>query len=289
MIRLRTEFHQALANHENIFDVILSLEGQIVRQREGRRTVFFSLGGQNYVVKVHQGIGWREIIKNILQLRWPVVSAKNEWQALARLAQLGIATTVPVGYGIRGHNPARLESFVITEALQDTVTLEVFCQTWHHDPPQHGSALRLKRLLIKKVAEIAQQLHSNGINHRDFYLCHFRLQLPLEPTNPLSQTNPRLYLMDLHRAQIRSNTPRRWIIKDIGSLYFSVLEIGLTQRDLLRFMMYYCGQPLKKVLQEKPFFWRSVQQRARRLFRKLHGKEPPLKAYPDLARRLMRH
>jgi hypothetical protein len=153
--------------------------------------------------------------------------------------------------------------------------LEVFCRSWRQYPPRYGSSLRLKRLLIKKVAEIARQLHSNGINHRDFYLCHFRLQLPLEPEFIAWQTHLRLYLMDLHRAQMRRRTPQRWIIKDIGSLYFSAMDIGLTQRDLLRFMSRYEGQPMKTALQEKPLFWRGVQRRAERLFRKIHGREPP--------------
>ncbi len=280
MITLRADVRQALLAEGNLFNTILSLNGRVVRQREGRRTVFFTLAGQDYVVKAHQGVGWQEIAKNLLQLRWPVVSAKNEWQALARLRQLGVATTVPVGYGIRGRNPARLQSFVITEALQDTVTLEVFCRAWHQYPPRHGTSLRLKHLLIWKVAEVARQLHSHGINHRDFYLCHFRLQLPCELKNISNQTVPCLYLMDLHRAQIRHRTPRRWVIKDIGSLYFSAMDIGLTQRDLLRFMRCYRDQSLRTVLQEKPLFWRAVQRRAERLFRKIHGKEPPLKRFP---------
>lgn len=272
MITLRSDFHRALPRQENIFDTILFFEGQVVRQREGRRTVFFTLAGQDYVIKAHQGVGWKEIAKNILHLRWPVISAKNEWQALARLGQLGVATAVPVGYGIRGCNPARLQSFVITEALRDTVTLEVFCRSWHQYPPRHGSRLRLKRILIKKIAKIAQQLHSHGINHRDFYLCHFRLQLPFE-----AKEDPPLYLMDLHRAQIRRTTPRRWIIKDVGSLYFSAMEIGLSDRDLLRFIRSYQDQPLRKALQEKQLFWRAVQRRANRLFRKIHKREPGVK------------
>jgi hypothetical protein len=278
MMTLRFDFHQGLPNqvHQDyLFDTILSLDGRMVRQREGRRTVFFTLLERDYVIKAHRGVGWKEIAKNLLQLRWPVVSANNEWQALARLAQLGVATAVPVGFGVRGYNPARLQSFVITEALQNTVTLEVFCQSWRHYPPRHGSSLHLKRLLISQVAGIARRLHNNGINHRDFYLCHFRLQLPFESRANMSQTVPRLYLMDLHRAQIRRRTPRRWIVKDIGSLYFSAMDIGLTQRDLLRFMRCYRGQPLKTVLQEKPLFWQAVRRRAGRLYRKIHGKEPP--------------
>ena len=40
----------------------------------------------------------------------------------------------------------------------------------------------------------------------------------------------RLYLIDLHRMQLRRKTPSRWIVKDIAGLYYSSMDIGLTKR-----------------------------------------------------------
>lgn len=275
MMYLRPDLHAALDQAIDPFKAVLALKGQVVRAREGRCTLYVRLREGDFFVKIHRGIGWKEIGKNLLQLRLPVVSARNEWQALRRLPEFGIATPTLVGYGIRGHNPARLQSFVITEALEHTVTLEILCQPWLHNPPRSPAALRLKRVLIKKVAQIARLLHSNGINHRDFYLCHFRLQVPKfkQPEDLLEQGEGdiRLYLMDLHRAQMRRHTPRRWIIKDIGSLYFSALNIGLTRRDLLRFMRVYRNCSMHKVIQERGF-WRAVQHRAQRLQHRAHEK-----------------
>ena len=31
----------------------------------------------------------------------------------------------------------------------------------------------LKRVLVQRIATIARTLHGAGMNHRDFYLCHF--------------------------------------------------------------------------------------------------------------------
>ena len=36
-------------------------------------------------IKLHYGVGWREIFKNLLLGRWPVLGAKNEWRALAHI------------------------------------------------------------------------------------------------------------------------------------------------------------------------------------------------------------
>uniref|UniRef100_UPI003AF9562D lipopolysaccharide kinase InaA family protein n=1 Tax=Thiolapillus sp. TaxID=2017437 RepID=UPI003AF9562D len=33
-----------------------------------------------------------------------------------------------------------------------------------------------------------------------------------------------LHLIDLHRVQLRRRVPRRWRVKDVGSLYFSAME-----------------------------------------------------------------
>ena len=43
-----------------------------------------------------------------------------------------------------------------------------------------------------------------------------------------------LYLIDLHRSQVRNKVPRRWRNKDVGGLYYSTAPLDLTHRDLLR-------------------------------------------------------
>jgi hypothetical protein len=110
-------------------------------------------------------------------------------------------------------------------------------------------------------------MHQNGVNHRDFYICHFLLQQPWDGT----EENLHLYVIDLHRVQCRNKTPRRWVVKDIGSLHFSAMELGLTRRDLLRFMREYRQRPLRQILSAEDGFWREVQQRADALYRTRPG------------------
>jgi heptose I phosphotransferase len=56
----------------------------------------------------------KEIFKNLVQLRLPVLGAKNEWRAVQKLQQLDIPTLEIMAYGSQGCNPARLKSFLLT-------------------------------------------------------------------------------------------------------------------------------------------------------------------------------
>jgi hypothetical protein len=244
--------------HQDLFDQAMSLHGEIFRELENRRTQRITLGGKNYFIKQHFGIGWKEIFKNLFQLRLPICSAKNEWLAIQKLTALTISTQKIVGYGSRGYNPACMQSFLITEELPPHTSLETLCATWKTQPP----ALRVKRGLIQAVARIARIMHSHGMNHRDFYLCHFLLASSQDPPN----ASTILYLIDLHRAQIRSKTPARWLIKDLAGLYFSSKDIGLTLRDLLRFIKEYRNQSLHEVFNKEPAFWQKVKQRGDKLY-----------------------
>jgi heptose I phosphotransferase len=247
---------------DRLFDQLMALQGKTYRELEGRRTQRVEFDGQGYFIKQHYGIGWKEIFKNLFQGRLPVLSAKNEWLALQRLPALDVATMQLAGFGSRGFNPARRQSFLMTAELTDVCSLEDFCKNWHKQPPP----VTLKWALIKEVARIAQVLHSNGMNHRDFYICHFLL----DEASIANWTNVRgqlkLFLIDLHRAQIRSETPQRWIIKDLAGLFFSSKDIGLTSRDLLRFIREYRKCPWRETLFGERTFWKKVKQRGERTY-----------------------
>lgn len=239
------------------FEEVMSLKGDVYRQLEGRTTQRVVLSGAAYFLKCHLGVGWKEVFKNLLQLKLPVCGAKNEWQALERLAQLNIAVPDVVGYAEKGFNPARKHSFVLTKELTNFQSLEDHCKTWQQSPPH----FTYKQDLLKKIALITRKMHISGINHRDLYICHFVLADPLNT----------LYLIDLHRAQIRKKTPLRWVIKDLAALYFSSKDIGLTTRDELRFIKAYQQKSWRDLQAHEQQFWQKVKQRGDRMYQK-HGK-----------------
>lgn len=262
MIYLNSYFKKLWAGKDP-FAEAFRLDGEVFRHVKTRRTFRFEIEGKGFFAKIHHGAGWREIFKNLLQFKMPVLSARNEYEAIRRLDKLGVATMVPAAFGERGRNPAKIRSFIITEELADTVCLEDFCRDWSNNPPPFA----LKKALITYLATVSRTLHRNGVNHRDYYLCHFLLDV----SRPW-ESGIKAALIDLHRMQLRKHTPRRWIIKDAGGLYFSALDTGLTRRDLFRFMKEYSERPLRDILRDEKAFWMIVEKTAQRLAKKTnHG------------------
>jgi heptose I phosphotransferase len=243
----------------DVFERIMNLQGEIFRDMPGRRTLRFQANGKSYFIKQHYGVGWREIFKNLLSLRLPILGATTEVQAIRKFDAAGIPTTPLVAFGCRGSSPASLKSFVITEDLGDIVSLETLCANWARNPPD----LRFKRRLIRAVAETTRKLHGNGMNHRDFYICHFCLD-----RQRLAKDEIHLYLIDLHRVGIRPKIRPVDRMKDMAALYFSAMDIGLTRRDYFRFLRIYRRKPLRALAQGEAGFWKRVEMRARFLYRK---------------------
>ncbi|KAF3978332.1 MAG: lipopolysaccharide core heptose(I) kinase RfaP [Methylococcales symbiont of Iophon sp. n. MRB-2018] len=235
------------------FEEIMQIDGDVYRNIDGRKTLRFYIDKQGFFIKQHFGIGWREILKNLFQLKLPVLGAKDEYLAINKLKLLGIDTMQIVGFSQRGINPAKLQSFLITEELDNTISLEDYCAKWINKKPDY----REKLFLINKIATIVKKLHENGINHRDLYICHFLMK-----KNSQLEDKRQLFLIDLHRAQLRKTVPKRWLIKDLAALYFSAMNIGLTNRDFLRFIKIYRGRSLRSIFKGERLLWDKVERKA---------------------------
>lgn len=239
------------------FVEVEALQGAVFRELEARRTLRTEVHGRGYFVKIHRGVGWGEIFKNWSTLKKPVLGADQEWRAIAALTTANVPTMTAVAFGERGVNPANRHSFIITEELAPTISLEDFSRDWLSNPPPAA----LKHALIQRVAEMTGRMHRAGVNHRDCYICHFLLHTD----SPPAPGDFRLSLIDLHRAQIRRNVPRRWRDKDLAGLYFSALEIGLTRRDKLRFLKHYFQRPLRNILAVEAVLLAMLERKAARL------------------------
>ena len=156
-------------------------------------------------------------------------------------------------------SPASRFSFVICDALDGYESLEDIIERWEQTPPSPQE----KRLLTEAVAEFAKTLHQAGVIHRDFYVCHLFAEI-----EPYARGEVRLAVIDLHRAQIHSEIPQRWLLRDLAALLFSTLDLPLDSRAWFRFIRVYRGRPLQEVFAEEGDFWRSVYQRALSLYKK---------------------
>lgn len=253
---------------DDAFAQVFAMDGKIYRNFKGRKTLRFEHAGQGYFLKIHPGVGWGEILKTLLHCKIPVLGAKDEHDAILALQQIGVKTMTIAGYGVRGRNPASRQSFIITEEIEDAISLEDLVLN-KEDYPLLPTT---KRALIQKVAEISQAMHQNGVNHCDFYLCHFLL-----PVTWLKQQNgsaPPLHVIDLHRTQLRPAVPQRWLEKDLAGLYFSSMDAGLTSRDRLRFISCYENRDIRSIMKQPAVKWSKVATKAKALYKKFqrhHG------------------
>lgn len=249
------------------FDCVAAIEGDLYRNREGRRTLKCELGGREYFLKHHRGVGWREIIKNLTQFKAPVLGAAQEYAAIERLHEVGIETLSVAAFGERGLDPSRRESFLLTDSLTNTISLEDLLEGLSGVRPD----VAMRRGLLRRVGTIARRMHDAGVNHRDFYLCHFLID---EADARCGDVRAPMHLIDLHRSQVRARVPARWRVKDLGGLYFSGARCGFSQRDLYRFVEAYAGRPWREELRANGAFWGRVRAEGEKIYRRYFEKEP---------------
>ena len=248
----------SLASNDGNFEQLQEIDGEVFRKYEKRITKRFQLNQKNFFIKYHGPVGWKEIFKNLLQIKTPVIGAQREYDALNLLKNNSINCPEVKGFGKKGINPANSSSFLITEELYETISLEDFFLEGHYKK----LTLKQKIILIQKVAVLVKKMHHSGLNHRDLYLCHIHIK------NDLDFIEPQLHLIDLHRAQIRSKVPRRWVVKDLGGLFHSCFQFGLSERDFYRFMMIYYDCSLRTLISGYGHILEKIISRAFRMYLK---------------------
>lgn len=270
MIHIEPAYASYFATERSVAD-FLAIAGRTAKEVKNRRTMQFRRHDKSFFIKRHTGVGWGEIVKNLLQFKLPVLGAESEWRAIQRLQEIGIRTVTPVAFGMDDGGAANRSSFLITEDLGETISLEALTSGWRVKPP----SLAFRRALIAEIAIISRAIHRNGVNHRDFYLCHFLAQPATLATAQFhGEPAHTVYLIDLHRVQVRHQTPARWVLKDLVGLYFSSLDIGLTERDLWQFVRAYLGSDWRAQLRADARFWRVVREDAVRMYARIHGRRP---------------
>jgi heptose I phosphotransferase len=228
------------------FEGFLSLGQDLVKASANgaRRTSGFERGGRGFYLKVYAGVGWKELWKNWLQGKRPVVDALTEVRALERCRELGIACPRLAACGARGRNPARRRSFVVTEAIEDAERLSFLLAR----ELAAGRAPKLRAAVARSLGSLARRLHGAALAHQDFHLDHF-----LARTGPGGELE--LVLLDLHRMLPRRPRSTRWRVKDLATLLASVRALAPTRSDRLRFARAYGLEPSDPL-------WARVERRS---------------------------
>ena len=241
---------------DDVFSALSAVEGEVYRRSARRRTSRVVIGGKTYFAKVHEGVGWREIAKNLLAGKRPVLGARHDFEASRRLRAQGVIAPEVAAFGERGFDPARRRSFAIHDALEGFRSLEDVGHGWLAAPP----AIGLKRGLLTAAGRLTAEMHAAGVCHRDYYACHL-----MANAAKLGRGEAELAVIDLHRAEVHRRLWRRARVRDLGALLYSTSAMPLTERDRLRFVAAYAGTTVGVELRRRGGFWRAVVRRAERL------------------------
>lgn len=201
----------------------------LLKERTTTRIVLSDAHGREHVffLKRHTRPPWKEYLKPLLRLTWPILGARNEWNAILKFHAAGIPTMVPAALGESGGN-----SFLLTAAIEG-------CRKLSEPAPSHrridGPHARSEmRPILRAIARAARTMHDHGLHHQDFYLGH--LMVPVHgPPEPL-------YVIDLGRVRHSARLSSRWIVKDLAQLNYSARDA--TRGERLRFLREYLGRAL---------------------------------------------
>jgi len=234
---IRREFKWLLKqNRLDDFETVMKFaDGEIVkRQIKERSTVRFHIpdgkGKTLLYLKRYRYPLISSFLKNCVKFS-KTYSAIHEWRNILAFHDHNLPTMVPVAVGMRSRIPFVKESFLLTLGISDTETLEKTAEEYFR-PPLDETRRKQKRMLINKVALLAQHMHEQGFRHQDFYLCHILI-------NWKHRDNPLLFIVDLHRVTRERKNRTRWRIKDLAALNYSAPAHTVSRTDRLRFLKQY--------------------------------------------------
>jgi len=186
--------------------------GHVTRAVPARFTTRVEAAGRVFYLKRHHG----------LRTAW---QAHNEWQRLHELRDAGIACPTPVAFGEQRGLFGADAGFVMTEEIPDATQAD----WWLRDRPAHRGEL------LAPLADIARRFHGGGWCHKDFYLCHFFVQETAGGAGALN-----IFLLDLQRCARPCCCARRWLVKDLAQLHYSMTaQSGYTADDWREFTRLY--------------------------------------------------
>jgi UDP-glucose:(heptosyl)LPS alpha-1,3-glucosyltransferase len=230
--------YQALLEHHGLqsFETLMGYaEGVPVKDRGGKRVFQIRLESEGRPVmlflKRHRLplSGWQRA------LRWigktPCTEGAKEWAHILAFHDRRLPTVEPIAVGGRVTGAVQ-ESFLLTRGLQEYESLERIAPK-RFSPPLTAELVREKRRLIHAIGVLTRQMHWSGFYHRDYYWAH--LMMRRESPSPAQE----LRLIDLQRVIRFPWLRRRWQIKDLASINYSVRELGLTRADRVRFLRAY--------------------------------------------------
>ena len=206
---------------DSSFSDLFNVNGKIIRSGANRETLEFLFKNKKYFIKRFSNGSFLQKILNKLGFVKDISNARNEFEAYQILKEIGVETAKLVCYGDEKKFFCN-RSFVISEKIENFEQLDFFFSKAKYRKYHKNH----QDQIYKKVVQIINKLHQNGIVHHDLYLCHFLLDL-----NALeNKKNIKIYLIDFHRLEKKTKVSSKRISKELGDLLFSIKYFGNEER-----------------------------------------------------------
>ena len=215
--------------------------------------------GRRFFLKKHHVCTWRSRLRAWFGLPLGDSAGRVEAENVARLEAAGIRVMRLAAWGESLHADGRLESFILSEGLDDFCPLDDFLRD--RFPLQDGSRRDADlEGLLRQIALHCTVLAPRRYNHRDLYCCHFFIREP-------SIGRFEVRLIDLQRVQSRRRWRYRWLVKDLAQLAWSAPRDRATCRERVIFLRHYLG--VRKLGPADKRLLRGVLAKQRRMQRRL--------------------
>lgn len=189
--------------------------------------------------------------------------AAAEREAIEDLAAAGVGVPRVVAWGQQWGRIFERKSFLMTEEIRDSQSLERRLPACFADRTTQAS-LRARRDFIRRFADFIRRFHATGRRHRDLYLSHI-----------FGSDSGEFCLIDLARAS-RPLLQRRFQVKDLAQLHYSCPARRFSRTDRMRFYLAYANR--SKLLPKDKALIRSVLRKTASMARHnvKHGAVPPV-------------
>jgi tRNA A-37 threonylcarbamoyl transferase component Bud32 len=184
------------------------------------------------------------------------IRAKNEYRVLTLMRRLGIQAVRPIAYGVRRRYGFVSRSFLITEAVPESMALSTFIQRYGGTPGvgQSATVIKLRRRILVQLARQIRHMHDAGFVHRDLFWRNVLIR-------PLPNQQFEFYFLDVSVG--RRIRVRQWrqeaIVRDLAAM--GVMAPAFCSRaDQLRFIRAYLQ--INRIDDEARRWMELVQQRA---------------------------
>jgi heptose I phosphotransferase len=186
-------------------------------------------------------------LKNFLCQKRRISLAGAELKPIFYLQKKDINVPKVAAFGQKWRNTFECKSFIITEQILDSDSLESRLPDCFYMGSQNSFERKMD--FIKSLAEFVRKFHKTGFRHRDLYLCHIFYN---------HQDNI-FTLIDLARVFKPLLLSKRYLVKDLAQLFYSSPFEYVSKSDRLRFYLYYTGRG-KLSLKDKKFISRVLKK-----------------------------